>query len=352
MLHVPYVERHALVSPTSSTSTSSGFFHHPGGGPVSAPGSGAARRHSPPLEPGSAGVRYSPYPSPLSSTTSRFSTSSHHSHSSHAELSPTSTSISAPARGETFTLPPIQPPARDRESEHGAIHLPPISSMDNLREAQCGEPMAVLRRLQCADDDERRRDARRVASAESLQFSAQRRHSVAEPVQMHRTVHTSDTDTDASSASASAGARAGGAPRTPLSAVAALPSLSYLPLPPRHHAHAQHPHDRDADRERERNYARDYPPQPRSAVEGSSSSSLFDRRPSLSHSRSGSHAYDDRPARSVPPSPYLDAQREREMYRSHYRQERPPSPPRSTSSASPSAGSSPSDAGRPGWRPW
>ena len=187
MLHVPYVERHALVSPTSSTSTSSGFFHHPGGGSVSAPGSGAARRHSPPLEPGSAGVRYSPYPSPLSSTTSRFSTSSHHSHSSHAELSPTSTSISAPARGETFTLPPIQPPARDRESEHGAIHLPPISSMDNLREAQCGEPMAVLRRLQCADDDERRRDARRVASAESLQFSAQRRHSVAEPVQMHRT---------------------------------------------------------------------------------------------------------------------------------------------------------------------
>ncbi|KAI0750171.1 hypothetical protein C8Q80DRAFT_1081996, partial [Daedaleopsis nitida] len=64
--------------------------------------------------------------------------------------------------GDTITLPPIQPPRaianinggggrRDGDGP-GAFHLPPISSMDNLRAAQCGEPMAVLRRLQCADD--------------------------------------------------------------------------------------------------------------------------------------------------------------------------------------------------------
>ncbi len=172
MLHVPYVDRaHAVVSPTSSTSTSSSFFH-----------SGASRRYSPPLDTGSSGLRYSPYPSPLSSTTSRFSaTSAHSAHSSGGADSSISISpTSSRPLGETIKLPPIQPPNRRASGDGagGAFHLPPISSMDNLREAQCGEPMAVLRRLQSSDGDD-------LVHAENRATSTQRRHSLAVPDAMH-----------------------------------------------------------------------------------------------------------------------------------------------------------------------
>ncbi|RPD54799.1 hypothetical protein L226DRAFT_263895 [Lentinus tigrinus ALCF2SS1-7] len=180
MLHVPYVERpHAANSPTSSTSTSSSFFHS----------SGASRRHSPPVEPGSSRQRYSPYPSPLSSTTSRFSVSSAHSAQSPggAESSMSISPTSSRPLGETIKLPPIQPPSRRASGDGagGTFHLPPISSMDNLREAQCGEPMAVLRRLQSSDEDgyeQRRDDVRRIASVDSL---TQRRHSLAVADALH-----------------------------------------------------------------------------------------------------------------------------------------------------------------------
>ena len=186
MLHVPYVERaHATVSPTSSTSTSSGFFHS----------SGPSRRHSPPLDSasasGSSRQRYSPYPSPLSSTTSRFSVSSAHSAQSPggAESSISISPTSSRPLGETIKLPPIQPPSRraSRDGAGGAFHLPPISSMDNLREAQCGEPMAVLRRLQSSDEDDydrQREGVRRVPSMDSLSLT-QRRHSLAVADAMH-----------------------------------------------------------------------------------------------------------------------------------------------------------------------
>lgn len=172
MLHVPYVERaHAAVSPTSSTSTSSSFFH-----------SGASRRHSPPLDSGSSGLRYSPYPSPLSSTTSRFSATSAHSAQSPggADSSNSISPTSSRPLGETIKLPPIQPPSRHTggDGAGGAFHLPPISSMDNLREAQCGEPMAVLRRLQASDEDDLDHAANRAAST-------QRRHSLAVADTLH-----------------------------------------------------------------------------------------------------------------------------------------------------------------------
>ena len=162
ILHVPYVERPHL-SPTSATA--SGFLH-----------GGAARRLSPTLD--SAGLRYSPYPSSLSSTSSRFSGLSQ----SATEHSPTSSQRSV---GEAIKLPPILSPSRRGSEDRGSFQLPPISSMDNLREAQCDEPMAVLRRLQSPDGDEdvdmdreahSRARARPALSSEHL---AQRRHSMA-----------------------------------------------------------------------------------------------------------------------------------------------------------------------------
>lgn len=146
-----------------------------------------------------------------------------------------------------------------------------------------------------------------------------------------------------------ASARTTGGSRTPLSAVAALPSSSYL--------HSRH--------EQQQQHYYPHPSPSHTHAQG-----LFDRRPS----------HDDRPARSVPPSPYLDGSgldysdrardrdvlsrerpfilQDRERVGVFYRQERPPSPPRSASSHSPSASasvsasSSPSDSARPGWRPW
>ena len=166
ILHVPYVERPHL-SPVSSSS--SGLVH------------GAARKMSPTLD--SASLRYSPYPSPLSSTSPRFSASAQGGNA--VDVSPTSTrpptGRAVPSVGETIKLPPIQPPSRRTSVDHGSFQLPPISAMDNLREAQCGEPMAVLRRLQSTDDD-RVEDvprARRVMSAEHL---AKRRHSLADHI--------------------------------------------------------------------------------------------------------------------------------------------------------------------------
>ena len=178
ILHVPYVERPHL-SPVSSTS--SGLVH------------GAARKMSPPLD--SASLRYSPYPSPLSSTSPRFSASAQGGNA--VDVSPTSTrpptGRAVPSVGETIKLPPIQPPSRraSRDGAGGAFHLPPISSMDNLREAQCGEPMAVLRRLQSSDEDDydydrdrQREGVRRMPSMDSLSLT-QRRHSLAVADAMH-----------------------------------------------------------------------------------------------------------------------------------------------------------------------
>ena len=59
--------------------------------------------------------------------------------------------------------------------------------MDNLREAQCGEPMAVLRRLQSEDEDDydrQREGVRRMPSMDSLSLT-QRRHSLAVADAMH-----------------------------------------------------------------------------------------------------------------------------------------------------------------------
>ena len=63
--------------------------------------------------------------------------------------------------------------------------------MDNLREAQCGEPMAVLRRLQSSDEDDydhdrdrQREGVRRMPSMDSLSLT-QRRHSLAVADAMH-----------------------------------------------------------------------------------------------------------------------------------------------------------------------
>ncbi|OJT15078.1 Transcriptional repressor XBP1 [Trametes pubescens] len=165
ILHVPYVER-------------------PRHSPVQSISGGYSRRNSPPLEP-LVSVRYSPYPSPLSATTSR------HVHSLHglgsAEISPTlsrpPTGRAALPIGETIKLPPIRTPAGRTGVDDGSFHLPPISSMDNLREAQCGEPMAVLRRLQCADEP-LESSAPSSWSRPTGEMLAQRRHSLADP--MHR----------------------------------------------------------------------------------------------------------------------------------------------------------------------
>ncbi|KAI9001487.1 hypothetical protein BD414DRAFT_404544 [Trametes punicea] len=304
ILHVPYVER-SRVSPTSTTAH------------------GFPRRNSPPLEQ-TATVRYSPYPSPLSSTTPRYTQSVVHGVGS-ADTSPT---MSRPPSGrtaaqpisETITLPPIRPPTGRKTSDDNSIHLPPISSMDNLREAQCGEPMAVLRRLQSNDEPlEPSAPRSRGVAAEML---TQRRHSVADPV--YRL-----SDASSNSISVGVGARTDAGPRTPLSAVAVLPSLSYPPLP-------RHPPTQQ---------------QLRSAVDHPEAALASGGRGALR---------DDRLAQSMPPSPYLDASRVDDRLRHEQkflsqpqerglpRRERPLSPPPSATSAS----SSPSDSIRTSWRPW
>lgn len=136
-----------------------------------------------------------------------------------------------------------------------------------------------------------------------------------------------------SSPSVGVGARPStGVPRSPLSAVAALPSQTYLP--PLRHGQAEQ--------------------QPRSAVDHSETT--------LASGARGQVARDDRLTQSMPPSPYLDAARrdyricqgERHppetQERVFSRQERPLSPPPSATSG----GSSPSDSARPpsSWRPW
>ncbi|KAI0667945.1 hypothetical protein C8Q78DRAFT_1071653 [Trametes maxima] len=286
ILHVPYVER-PHVSPTATTA-----------GPM-AP-NGFARGNSPPYE-AAAGVRYSPYPSPLSATTSRYAHSSRGMGS--ADISPTTSRphtgrASGLPIGETIQLPPIRPPAGRNGVDDGSFHLPPISSMDNLREAQCGEPMAVLRRLQSTDEPPELSASRRRSTPEAL---TQRRHSLADPVYK--------------SASVSVGAHSTGGLRTPLSAVAALPSPSSSYVPPLstpRHPQSQHP--------------------PRSAAD----------HPETTYSSGprGGPARDDRPSstQSMPPSPYLDAPRG----------ERPLSPPPSATSAD----DSPVDSVRSSWRPW
>ncbi|KAI0323960.1 hypothetical protein GY45DRAFT_1263768 [Cubamyces sp. BRFM 1775] len=319
ILHVPYVERERPhLSPTLS------------------------RRNSPPLDM-TASVRYSPYPSPLSSTASRFAHSAAHGLSS-ADISPTSSrppvarASGALPIGETIKLPPIRPPSGRASEDESSFHLPPISSMDNLREAQCGEPMAVLRRLQESSDEPLEPSAPRTRGP-TAEMLTQRRHSlavVAGPV--YRLSEPASSTIAGVSIGAGSSSRTHGGPRTPLSAVAALPSLSYPPLP----RHTQ-VHTRDQPEQ-----------QPRSAV---------DHPEPISPSAARVPERDDRLTQSMPPSPYLDASRTdyRTRYEDSYRRpmplpqervlarhERPLSPPPSATSA----GSSPSDPVRTSWRPW
>ncbi|KAI9067717.1 hypothetical protein FKP32DRAFT_1563083 [Trametes sanguinea] len=304
ILHVPYVER-PHVSPTSTTTH------------------GFARRNSPASDQ-TANVRYSPYPSPLSSTTPRYTHSVVHGLAS-ADASPT---MSRPPSGrstvlhigETIKLPPIRPPAGRPSVDEGSFHLPPISSMDNFRDSQYDEPMAVLRRLQSTEELPHRSSVPPSRDPAS-EMSTQRRHSVADPV--YRL-----SDPSAHNASVGVGARVDAGPRSPLSAAATSPSSSYPPLPrhsPSHHSHQPH----------------------RSAVEHPEAAFPSGARTA---------PRDDRLIHSMPPSPYLhNRTRLEEQYRLQPQQEReiprharPLSPPPSATSAS----SSPSDTVRTSWRPW
>ncbi|KAI0363854.1 hypothetical protein BV20DRAFT_975148 [Pilatotrama ljubarskyi] len=303
ILQMPYVER-PQVSPTASTSN------------------GFVGRNSPPFD-APAGVRYSPYPSPLSATMSRYGPSVSLHGLGSADISPTTsrppTGRALQAIGETIKLPPIRPPNGRTGVDEGSFHLPPISSMDNLREAQCGEPMAVLRRLQ-ASDDSREPSAPRSNNRPPAEVLTQRRHSLAVPV--YRL-------SEPSSPSIRVGARTGGVPLTPLSAVAALPSQSYLPLP-RHAQVQQQPR-----------------PEAHQPVRVVSSGAR-----GLSS--------DDRLTQSMPASPYLHRSRREDHVRHEERsspraeermlsrQDGPLSPPPSATSS----GSSPSEPVRASWRPW
>ncbi|KAI0648670.1 hypothetical protein C8Q79DRAFT_904780 [Trametes meyenii] len=333
ILHVPYVER-PHVSQTATVAAPNGF----------------ARGNSPPYE-SAAGVRYSPYPSPLSATTSRYAHPSRGMGMGSADISPTTSrphtgraQASGLPIGETIQLPPIRPPAGRNGVDNGSFHLPPISSMDNLREAQCGEPMAVLRRLQSTDEPPELTSgsssgSRGRSTPESL---AQRRHSLADPVYK-------SSEPSSISPGVGVGAQSTGGLRTPLSAVAALPSPSpYLPLPTPRHPQSHH--------------------QPRSEADHPETAFLSGSRPRGGRGGSGS-ARDDRPClstQSMPPSPstsaYLDARggvayrlRPEEarhpplpQERVFSRQERPLSPPPSATSAD----DSPVDSVRSSWRPW
>ncbi|KAH9847816.1 hypothetical protein C2E23DRAFT_740812 [Lenzites betulinus] len=303
ILHVPYVQL-SHGSPALSTFAS------------------YSRRNSPPLDPPGS-LRYSPYPSPLSATTSR------HAHSIHAlDISPTASrppvGRAAHPIGEAIKLPPIRPPNGRSGADDGSFHLPPISSMDNLREAQCGEPMAVLRRLQ-ATDEPPAGSAPSSWSRSSSEVLAQRRHSLADPV-YRRSQPSPALSVGAHSAS--------GVLRTPLSAGAALPSQV---APPARHAQPEEVQ------------------QPRSGTYHSETTPPSGAR--------GQPVCDDRLTQSSMPSPFLDAPRrdyrichdERHSPqaedRVHSRHDRPLSPPPSATSAT-SAGSSPAESARPSWRPW
>ncbi|KAI0353690.1 hypothetical protein OH77DRAFT_1406522 [Trametes cingulata] len=303
ILQMPYIERQQ-VSPTMSTSN------------------GFVRRNSPPLEPPVA-VRYSPYPSPLSATTSRYPhTASLHGLGS-ADVSPT-TSRPTTGRalhpiGETIKLPPIRPPSGRTSVDSGSFHLPPISSMDNLREAQCGEPMAVLRRLQSSDEP-RELSAPRSNQRPPADLLTQRRHSLADPA--YRL-------SEPSSPAVRLSTRAQAVLLTPSSAAVAS-SQGCLPLV--RNAQAQQP--------------------PRSE-ENQPVATLSAGARGLSG--------DDRLTQSMPASPFLEKSRreddirheERSLHQTEERtifsrQERPLSPPPSATSS----GSSPSEPVRASWRPW
>ncbi|KAI0833855.1 hypothetical protein BC628DRAFT_1307509 [Trametes gibbosa] len=301
ILHVPYVQ---LSHGSPALSTLASF----------------SRRNSPPLEP-LASLRYSPYPSPLSATTSR-----HAYHAHGLDISPTA-SLSPVGRaahpiGETIKLPPIRPPNGRSSVDDGSFHLPPISSMDNLREAQCGEPMAVLRRLQSTDEP-LETSAPSSWNRSTSDMLAQRRHSLADPV--HRRSQPSPA--------LSVGAHStSGVLRTPLSAGASLPSQ--VAPPPARHAQPGEVQ------------------QPRSEMDHSETTPSSGAR--------GQPTCDDRLTQSMLPSLYLDAPRRdyrichdrrhspQAGERVFSRQERPLSPPLSATSA----GSSPAESTRPSWRPW
>ncbi|KAH9948581.1 hypothetical protein B0H21DRAFT_733136 [Amylocystis lapponica] len=125
MLHVPYVERPLLSAPPATSSSSQYDVD---------------RRLSPSSDRGS--VRYSPYPSPTSlSSTLSAAGSRHQSHTTAAQV-------------EFIKLPSIQSPPRGHEyGRPDCITLPPISAMDDMRDKQCDDSVAVLRRLK-SDDTE------------------------------------------------------------------------------------------------------------------------------------------------------------------------------------------------------
>ncbi|OBZ72023.1 hypothetical protein A0H81_07376 [Grifola frondosa] len=105
-------------------------------------------------------------------------------------------------RARHYHAPPD--PTTESATENGArdaFHLPPISAMDNLQDAQHSDSLAVLRRLQSVDDAD---------------APLQRRHSLAEPAYKV---------SDMSFANARLPSL-----RTPLSASAALPPSSLPPL--------------------------------------------------------------------------------------------------------------------------
>ncbi|OCH89598.1 hypothetical protein OBBRIDRAFT_656917 [Obba rivulosa] len=164
MLHAPYVER-PIVRPGNASVSE-----------VCEPGS--SRRMSPPMESGS-NVRYSPYPSPLSSGHSSRRPPSYPSSESAELSSSASTRASQPiATPSDIILPPLRI-SNDGQSgqRRVSVTLPPISAMEGMH-TRPSDSLAVLRRLQLDDDE---KGSSYPPMTGDRHVSASRRHSVQYP---------------------------------------------------------------------------------------------------------------------------------------------------------------------------
>ncbi|PSS34026.1 hypothetical protein PHLCEN_2v1930 [Hermanssonia centrifuga] len=131
-LHLPYSNQSYPTSP--ATTSPSGLLE------------ATPSRLSGSSYPGNT-TRFSPYPPQLQSVPLS-------SHSPHSPYGLEERRGSQSTFQEDIRLPPIQAPSSNCAARRNSVALPSISTLDGLRKGPQDDSAAVLRRLQCIDDDD------------------------------------------------------------------------------------------------------------------------------------------------------------------------------------------------------